>query len=405
MNVNPHHQLIKKNFNSLPAKIQEAIRHFCHLYKRIGFDCYLVGGSCRDLLFDEAPHDYDFATNCPLSKSKTLFHNVITVGESHGTLIIPFHGFLFEITRFRKDISTDGRKAVIAYSDSIEEDQQRRDLRLNALAYDVIDDRLVDSQLGLTDFEEKMIRFVGRAEERIREDHLRALRYARLIAKLLPKGFNYDPDEMSAVIAVFDSSVLSVERLLDELGKILVSGPAARPFLKQYLPQLKIFSAYLPDRQTEQKVLEWMIETGSLLPLPLTYRKHHPLRQTCERFKLSRQDRRRIEFAFELSWAKPVNTVTIKSVLSKTNLTDQTDLIKTARDLLDTDTSEPVVAVIMSGEPYKMKDLALKGKDLLQVGITGEEIGRWMKTLLRAVWREPSLNTRENLMRLLPTSN
>ena len=157
-------------------------------YKDAGYECYLVGGSCRDLLLGERPYDFDFATNCPLSVSKKMFRRVIAVGASHGTLIIPFHGFHFEITRFRKDVKTDGRKAVIAYSDSIEEDQERRDLRLNAVAYDVITDRIVDSQNGIGDFRDKIIRFVGNAEDRIKEDHLRALRYGRLISKLLPKG-------------------------------------------------------------------------------------------------------------------------------------------------------------------------------------------------------------------------
>lgn len=369
-------------------------------YKDNGYECYLVGGSCRDLLLGETPYDFDFATNCPLHVSKMLFKRVISIGESHGTLIIPFAGFHFEITRFRKDVKTDGRKAVIEYSNSIEEDQQRRDLKLNALAYDVIEDRIVDSQNGIDDFREKTIRFVGNAEDRIKEDHLRALRYGRLISKLRPKGFSFDEAEMEAVVRVFDSRFLSIERVYDEFGKILSPGIKDNLFLNNYLPKLRIFSRFFNDYHAEERVISAIVETGSMLPLAFEYHKTHSISETGFALKLSKEDKRLVQLLQEFSDRDLTKEVTLKELLSKADHIDINALLIAINDLIGVETSRHLLDVRKKGHPYRMKDLELQGNELTARGIVGREIGSTMNHLLRLVWEKPQLNSKDQLLQL-----
>jgi len=370
------------------------------IYKGAGYECYLVGGSCRDLLLGETPYDFDFATNCPLSESRKLFKRVIAIGATHGTLIIPFQGFHFEITRFRKDVKTDGRKAVIEYSDSIEEDQERRDLRLNALAYDVLEDRVVDSQNGISDFRDKLIRFVGNAEDRIKEDHLRALRYGRLISKLLPMGFSFDPGEMKAVIRVFDSRFLSIERVYDEFGKILAPGPKDNRFLIDYLPELNIFKQFFGDPQNTKAVIEAIVETGNMLPLAFQYHKTHTIKETVYALKLSKENSRLVSLLNEFSEQDLSNETVLKKLLSQAEYIDENALLIAINDLVGVDVSRRALDIMKQKQPYRIKDLALQGNDLREIGIAGRNIGLTLNYLLGLVWDKPQLNSTDQLLKL-----
>ncbi len=392
--------ILLERFSALPQKVRDTIWKFTEIYKKEGYECFLVGGSCRDLLLGEMPYDFDYATNCPLSVSKKLFNKVISIGASHGTLIISFKGFHFEITRFRKDVSTDGRKAVIAYSDSIEEDQKRRDLRLNALAYDVVEDRLVDSQNALDDFKEKKIRFVGNAEDRIREDHLRALRYGRLISKLLPLGFSYDPDEMQAVLQIFDSRFLSIERVYDEFGKILAPGVKDNRFLNDYLPKLHIFKKFFQDTETASKVMATIVETGSVLPLAFHYYKTHTIAETNSALKLSKVNKRLILLLTEFSEQDLSNDSVLKNLLSKAEYIDTNALLIAINDLIGVDVTRHVLDIIKKKQPYRLKDLALQGDELRALGIEGRDIGNTMSYLLKIVWDQPHVNSKGQLLQL-----
>ncbi|MCP4757175.1 MAG: CCA tRNA nucleotidyltransferase [Proteobacteria bacterium] len=392
--------ILKEKFLALPETVRQAVWKFTTIYKMAGYDCYLVGGSCRDLLFDEDPHDFDFATNCPLHITRRLFGKVIPIGESHGTLAVLFRGFQFEITRYRKDVKTDGRKAVIEFSNSIEEDQKRRDLRLNALAYDPVDDKLVDSQGGIRDFNRKTIRFVGDARERIMEDHLRALRYGRLIAKLKPNGFSYNTEEIRQVIRVFDSCVLSLERIYDELTKIIEIGYREKPFLIDYLSQLHIFKTYFADKTVADQVTRKIIETDSLLPLPFAYHKNHSLKETAQTLKLPRKSKRLITVLSEFESRDLSDDCILKSMLSKAKYIDTQDLLKAVGDLLKFDLSDKVYEIFDRNIPYRIRDLAIQGEDLKKMGFEGRSISSTLNRLLANVWNDPSVNSRGKLKKL-----
>ena len=184
---------------------------------------YVVGGSIRDALLNREITDIDFATSL---KPKTITEilnkeniKFIDVGIDHGTVTAIINERKFEITTFRNDIFTDGRHAQVSFSNSLEEDALRRDFTINAMYLDK-GGNLIDPKDGKTDLENRIVRFIGNPDERIKEDYLRILRYFRFLA--LFGDISPDAEVMKTIKANLDKlSVVSKERQWNELKSIL----------------------------------------------------------------------------------------------------------------------------------------------------------------------------------------
>ena len=184
---------------------------------------YVVGGYIRDALLNREITDIDFATSLKpktipeiLNKENIKF---IDVGIDHGTVTAIINERKFEITTFRNDIFTDGRHAQVSFSNSLEEDALRRDFTINAMYLDK-GGNLIDPKDGKTDLENRVVRFIGNPDERIKEDYLRILRYFRFLA--LFGDISPDAEVMKTIKANLDKlSVVSKERQWNELKSIL----------------------------------------------------------------------------------------------------------------------------------------------------------------------------------------
>ena len=184
---------------------------------------YVVGGCIRDALLNREVTDIDFATSL---KPKTITEilnkeniKFIDVGIDHGTVTAIINERKFEITTFRNDIFTDGRHAQVSFSNSLEEDALRRDFTINAMYLDK-GGNLIDPKDGKTDLENRVVRFIGNPDERIKEDYLRILRYFRFLA--LFGDISPDAEVMKTIKANLDKlSVVSKERQWNELKSIL----------------------------------------------------------------------------------------------------------------------------------------------------------------------------------------
>jgi poly(A) polymerase len=145
----------------------------------------------------------------------------------HGTITVVSGGIPHEVTTFRQDVETDGRRAVVAYSDRIADDAARRDLTINALYADR-EGRVIDPQGGLDDIEVRRVRFIGDAGERIREDYLRSLRFFRFHAHYADPEQGFDAEALSAIAGNLEGlTSLSRERVGSEILKLLtVADPA-----------------------------------------------------------------------------------------------------------------------------------------------------------------------------------
>ena len=186
---------------------------------------YFVGGCVRNALLGLPVKDLDVATSARpevvIKIAKALGFKPVPTGLEHGTVTVVGKGSVLEVTTFRKDIETDGRHAVVAFSDRLEDDAARRDFRMNALYADR-SGTVTDPTGGVADIEARKICFVGAPDQRIREDYLRIVRLFRFAAQLGFGAEGIDPLAAQAAARLsYGLRHVSIERQTSEILKLL----------------------------------------------------------------------------------------------------------------------------------------------------------------------------------------
>jgi poly(A) polymerase len=208
-----------------------------------------VGGCVRDTLLGLPVRDVDLATRLApeavMERLEAAGIKSVPTGIAHGTVTAVIGGAPVEVTTLRRDVSTDGRRATIAYTDDWKEDAARRDFTINAFSADPSTGEIYDYFDGLADLDARRVRFIGDPLTRIAEDHLRILRFFRFHARF--GGEEADPAALEACAArANDLMALSRERIADELLKLLglaepvgaVRLMVGRSILKPVLPEI-----------------------------------------------------------------------------------------------------------------------------------------------------------------------
>ncbi len=190
----------------------------------------IIGGAVRNVLIGEPVSDVDFATTLApeevTTRVKAAGLKAVPTGLAHGTVTVVVGKRGHEVTTLRRDVETDGRRAVVAFTDSFEEDALRRDFTINQLSLST-DGALHDYAGGLDDLKARRVRFIGDPERRIREDYLRILRFFRFSARYGEGPF--DSEGLSACAALAEGmAILSRERVWAELAKLLVAPRASK---------------------------------------------------------------------------------------------------------------------------------------------------------------------------------
>ena len=214
-----------------------------------GFEVYLVGGCVRDFLLEKKPKDWDLTTNAKPKEIQKFFPDSVyenqfgTVGVKTGADNLSLA--LVEVTTFRKEGKyTDKRHPdEITFAKTVEEDLSRRDFTINALALDLRKNKVIDPFSGQKDLKAKIIRAVGDAPERFKEDALRLMRAVRFAAQL---GFSIDQDAASAIkekSALLE--FIAKERIADELNKIIMTDNAAEGI--RQMERLGVLKFVLPE--------------------------------------------------------------------------------------------------------------------------------------------------------------
>ncbi|CUK13591.1 CCA-adding enzyme [Ruegeria denitrificans] len=231
-----------------------ATQKVCAALTDAGAQALFVGGCVRNALLGAPVSDIDIATDARpervMELSQAAGLKAIPTGIDHGTITVVSGGAPHEITTFRRDVETDGRRAVVAFSDKVEEDAARRDFTMNAI-YAQPDGSLLDPLNGLPDLQNRRVRFIGTAENRIREDFLRSLRYFRFHAWYGDADAGFDADALAAIAANLDGLAnLSRERVGAEFLKLLAAPDPAPSVaamrqagvLAQVLPGAEVWS-------------------------------------------------------------------------------------------------------------------------------------------------------------------
>lgn len=210
------------------AKVQTAIeknKHFkaivwiSQIIENEGRLCWLAGGAVRDFILGLDPHDIDVVTDATHEEILKLFPRAILVGVSFGVYKIPFENEVYDLAVFRKEGEyVDGRRPTEIFRSTPEEDALRRDFKMNALFFDLKNQKIIDYVGGVQDIENHKISCVGDPKSRFLEDHLRILRLVRFKYQL---GFEISEADFQMALSLSDRiTSVSGERLSAELLKL-----------------------------------------------------------------------------------------------------------------------------------------------------------------------------------------
>lgn len=223
-------------------------RAVCEAVQAGGHTIYFVGGCVRNALLGLQDSDIDMSTD---ARPEEVMHlteaaglKAVPTGLDHGTVTVVASGAPFEVTTFRRDVQTDGRRAVVAFSKDISDDARRRDFTMNAL-YATGDGAIIDPLGGLPDLLARRVRFIEDADARIKEDYLRILRFFRFSAWYADHSEGFDADALAAISANTGGlETLSAERVGQEIRKLLKSPNPSTAVAT--MRQCGVLSAILP---------------------------------------------------------------------------------------------------------------------------------------------------------------
>ena len=393
--------------------------------KSNGYEAYVVGGCVRDAILGVRPSDYDITTSATPAEIKKLFNKTVDTGIKHGTVSVVFYDdnipSIYEVTTFRIDGEYEDSRhpKEVTFTTSLLEDLSRRDFTINAFAYD--ESRgLIDEFMGLTDLRKKIIRSIGNPVDRFTEDALRILRSVRFAAKL---GFKIDPQtENAAKILAPTLSNISKERIQVEITKTLLS---KNP---DYIE--KVFDLGLAPYITkdfERIVLASdMFSTNNIniAYASLLYHSENIAKNILKDLKLSNdviknvldmlKSKKYIDLLNRSSDRIDINAKVIK--VSKFQV-----VVKKLINELGFELAEEFLNLIINKNidnynfvyalellhkykedniPIFIKDLKINGKDLMNIGFKGEEVGASLNSILNIIHERPELNENEILVNI-----
>lgn len=431
---------------TLPKEVNEIIDRL----EKAGFEAYAVGGCVRDCLLGREPMDWDITTSADPERVKKVFPVTIDTGIEHGTVTVRLNKKSFEVTTFRADGEyRDGRHPEsVTFVKSLKEDLRRRDFTINAMAYNETLG-LVDEFEGAKDLEAGIIRCVEDPLRRFSEDALRMLRALRFSAQL---GFSLDKATEDAIKTLHMSiSKVSAERIREELLKLICSDRPEKMFL---LWETGLSTVFLPEwdamvatsqvnkhhRGTVAEHTVYVMENveptvtlrlAALLhdvgkpvckktdPKGVDHFAGHPrvgeamARDILRRLKMDNATTDLVCRLVRFHDERPeLNKRTVRRLVSRVG-GDLVPLVLALRrgDILgqsDYKQDEKLAAIdrfellykdiISSKEALSVKDLAVSGRDLMELGLSGPAIGEALKSALDLVLERPEANEKDELI-------
>ena len=385
----------------IPAVVLDIARRL----ERAGFETWCVGGAIRDNLLGLENQDYDLATAARPEDVQRLFRRTIPIGVEHGTVaVLNGQNRPHEVTTFRKDIRTDGRHAEVEFGVSLQDDLARRDFTINAIAYHPVRHEWRDPFGGVADLDRRLIRAVGDPNWRFQEDYLRILRALRFSARF---EFRIHVRTLEAGKAnVQGLAQLSAERVRDEWFKGLATAKQPSQLLRLW-DEVGALTMWLPEvvkrEKRKVKAVDALDRFGAADPVLMTAYLSNDPAATLARLRCSNADieRARLIGAYRTEWPDVMTDLAVRRWLAIVGPAADDLLAIAQAEGWGNELADVAARVRMSHAPLAIGDLALSGKDLLELGVPqGPDVGILLDALLDLVIEQPELNTREDLIRL-----
>jgi len=404
----------------------DSVREICATLERAGHEAWCVGGAVRDALLGIETLDWDIATSAHPEQVQKLFRRTIPVGIQFGTVgVLDKQGVLHEVTTFRHDVETDGRHAVVRFGASLTEDLARRDFTINAIAVHPETLEVRDPFDGRGDLAGRVVRCVGDAAERMREDRLRALRALRFAGRF---DFALDPATWSAIReSAPHLGRLSMERVKQELEKVMeqVARPALTmeryrdagilaslvPLIADAPPARFAALDFLARPGLTRRPDRRMLRLAALFVEP-GVAPARTLERELKALKFSNDETRATVTLAQAAAHAPISAdpVELRRLIAKVGRLMVPGL---SRLLWARAKAEGIDAADGSGgvalyrralrsaftDPLTLADLALDGEDLRSAGVApGKAMGEMLHRLLDVVLLDPAKNTRDALL-------
>ena len=426
-----------------------------------GYEAYAVGGCVRDSYLGIVPNDWDITTSALPMQVKSLFRRTIDVGIEHGTVKIMIGDEGYEVTTYRIDGEYEDSRhpKEVTFTKNLEEDLRRRDFTINAMAYSE-KTGIIDLYNGIEDLENGIIRAVGNPEERFSEDALRMLRALRFSARF---GYTIEEKTQEAIQKLAPTLAnISAERIREEMEKLICSDHPDRLRQAYELGVTKVFMPewdammecnqntphhYLSVGEHTIKALEYLVEDypdlneydkrllriTALLhdvakPIMKTtdaagvdHFKGHPekgaqvAKEILRRLKYDNDTIDKVVVLVQYHDVRPRLTYPrVRQVMAQIGAENISNLIifknvdmkAQSKYMLEEKTADLRKLddisrhILEDNDPLTIKSLAITGRDLIELGIPqGKELGEILKKLLEEVLVDPSINTREELLK------
>jgi len=360
-----------------------------------GFETWCVGGAIRDNLLGLENRDFDLTTAAPPPEVQKLFKRTVPVGIAHGTVaVLDANNQPHEVTTFRKDIKTDGRHAVVEFGVSLMDDLARRDFTINAIAYHPTTHEWRDPFQGEEDLGKKLIRSVGDPNWRFQEDYLRILRALRFSARF---DFRIHSRTLEAAKANAQGlAQLSAERVRDEWFKGIQTARKVSKLLALWR-DVGAARIWLPEIGGAGSGEPGAVDKLPRDPVLITAFLAKDPASLLTRLKCSNKDieRGRAIGQWRDRYPDAKSPAAVRRWLSQVG--------EAAGDLLQVRPEKPLLATVaairLRSDPLTLKDLAVKGEDLIESGVRpGPDVGERLKQLLDEVLEDPARNTKEYLL-------
>ena len=389
---------------------QPTIRKLLSILQSEGAEVFAVGGCVRDSFWKKKVEEIDLAINIDPIQVKELLNKidckVLNIGIEYGTVTVFLEGCKFEITSFRKDIKTFGRKAKVQYCDDLKEDAKRRDFSFNTI-YLNPNGLIVDPLGHFSDLISGTVKFVGDPNERINEDHLRILRYFRFVSKFPNTNKALDQETLNAIKRKRHLILeLSQERIWNEL-KLILSSHSIKAVIS-LMNQAGLLTVMFPQARLDlvkkmselEKMLEKIINKGNecgpvdlcdpIRRLALLSDGRDDFHQTI--FSLNKKELKRLRF-YQLQVSKIFESCHL--IGFRYGLQNGIDLLLWSMTVFEEPVSSKIeeeTQIILKRSYKKIVEgsfarFPLSGQDLLNKGYSGRNLGLILKELETA-WIE-----------------
>ncbi|MCI8342201.1 MAG: CCA tRNA nucleotidyltransferase [Firmicutes bacterium] len=388
-------------------QLPQNVEYIINKIKKQGFEAYIVGGCVRDSLMGKVPNDWDITTSAPPSEVKNIFRHTIDTGIKHGTVTVVKNGTNYEVTTYRTDGEYEDCRHPknVTFTRDLHEDLLRRDFTVNAIAYGP-SEGFVDIFGGIYDIEKKIIRGVGEAGQRFREDALRMLRAVRFSVQL---DFDIEKETFDA-IGENGSLIkkISAERIREELTKTLLGKHVNRisslwetGLLKHIDPH--IHNSLVQNGGLAAKYVSGLdSNTAAAFAIFLRWAEKEKAIHFVKGLKFDTKTYNLIVKLIENAKSDiTCDETAVRQMASKLGAQDCAVFLKTEASCGRKEAFEAskiLEGILERKEPLTVKELNITGADIMAMGIgEGKKVGETLSYLLGEVLKEPSKNDFETL--------